>query len=103
MRWRTRSYSRSHYACKRWALSFWRLQFSWAGLLTACVWHALRLPAVFKAGFGKTYHPGQPKEYDCVDFPTDCPSWSVPYQPGARTGRSADGVPPNGCHNVSAS
>eukprot|EP01047_Picozoa_sp_COSAG01_P005200 COSAG01_NODE_176_length_22957_cov_72.262096_7_plen_256_part_00 len=46
------------------------------------------LPQAFKqggwlaAGFGKTYHPGQPKAYDCPAFPGDCPSWSVPYQPG---------------------
>jgi hypothetical protein len=52
---------------------------------------------------GKTYHPGIPKEYDCRNFPTDCPSWSVPYQPGARIGKDPNGVPPNGCVNVSES
>jgi iduronate 2-sulfatase len=66
------------------------------------------LPQAFKeagflsAGFGKTYHPSIPKAYDCPNFPSDCPSWSVPYQPGARKG-SKNGVPPNGCANVSES
>lgn len=85
----------------------WNFRSSFRDAPGGTQWTAL--PQAFKqagylsAGFGKTYHPGQPKAYDCIDFPSDCPSWSVPYQPGARKGKSPDGVPPNGCHNVSTS
>lgn len=76
----------------------WNFKSSFRDAPGGASWTAL--PQAFKqagyltAGFGKTYHPGQPKAYDCPAFPADCPSWSVQYQPGAGKGG-------HGCHNVS--
>ena len=78
----------------------WNFKSSFPDAPGGARWTAL--PQAFKgagylaAGFGKTYHPGIPKHYDCPAFPTDCPSWSVPYQDGHRHPAGPQ------CHNASA-